>query len=297
MTIKKGTKVKFSESAKHLKSYDADAVGVVKVTNSGKVKVLFEYGDNRPQKAVWLTLKMLERYRGSKHPTNEEKQITLQPGDWCGDELTEEQYSEVFDCFVNAGALVYEVNSFRYWKNETASAHHVFAGFCHYMDPDSMVRHLTYSQIINATNAKPKKDTVEETEVIEAKPTQKTLDAALCELSTLNEKIAVLTKQRNEVQEYIKQRHAEHGISVEFDTIDQANPELNITDWRDLLPGDVIEVFNVKVHYLTENKYYQVREVDLCDDNQPVKLSKDDDGNECWIDKDLCSCRLICRPS
>lgn len=35
MTIKAGHKVKFAECAKHLKSYDKDAVGVVEYFNFG----------------------------------------------------------------------------------------------------------------------------------------------------------------------------------------------------------------------------------------------------------------------
>lgn len=304
MTIKTNDKVKFSDAAKGLKSYDADAVGVVtheywenSARDGDMFQVTFTYPCGRKQHINNICARNLELM--------EEEQITLQPGDWCGNELTEEQYSEVFDCFVNAGASVYEdkdYDEFKGYKNIVWTDGD--SDTLHSADPDTSpfcLRQLTYSQITNATNAKPKEDAVKEPEVIETKPAQKLLDAALCELSMLNEQIAALTKQRNEVQEYIKQRNAAHGVSVEFGVEVEEKKELNITNWRDLLPGDVIQFLSVHNDdcdgNITAAREYAVSKIDLVDIDQPIRVTNDK-GRDWYPEKETqATWRFISRPS
>lgn len=303
MTIKTNDKVKFSDAAKHPKSYDADALGVVKGRMAGNLHVVWTLNNGSTFVTNNIGIKNLELMSESLRHLQEE-QVTLQPGDWCCDDLTEEQYSQVFDCFVNAGALIDEEKRFQSylelynlgWCDDEKSTYHAADTDSYWGDG----RKLTYSQIINATNAKPKGSRVKEPEVTESKPAQRLLDAALCELSMLNEQITALTKQRNEVQEYIKQRNAAHGVSVEFGVEVEEKKELNITNWRDLLPGDVIEITKSDGDdHVTVGQDYTVCEVEPKDYllNRTVQIGVDDYGQCTWLNDDYTTWRFISRPS
>lgn len=276
MTIKTNDKVKFSDAAKGLKSYDADAVGVVTLSGDDKATVVFTKS-TRTKKTITLGLKHIELI--------EEEKITLQPGDFCNVEDMEFNTKRAIkDAFASAsfGEGEWEEQSEAVWTwmgvhPESKSIFFYDGEDCE----DLNERQLTYSQIINATNAKPKENAVKEPEATESKPAQKPLDAALCELTTLNKQIAALTKQRDDAQEYIKQRNAAHGVSVEFGVAEPEKSKLNITDWRDLLPGDVIEVVKTDDKCFTVGAKYEVELVDSPSSasNYPIDIVEDDEGD------------------
>ncbi len=161
MKIKTNDKVKFADCAKHLKSYDAGAVGVVmKVWDgqaSGKVLVSVAWvrEDDSTFNTTNINVKNLELIS-----VELEQPITLQPGDYCeASHLSSDQCRVVFDAFENAG-----------FPNGESRYIHTFSGHFKYvgctMDGQvvftdetfrrTLTRQLTYSQIVNATNAKPK---------------------------------------------------------------------------------------------------------------------------------------------
>ena len=92
MTIKTGHKVKFADCAKHLKSYDKDAVGKVYKMYGSIASVEWDNGTKTKQ----LNIKNLTRYRGSQYKESK-KQVSEKDGwiKWEGGK-----------CPVERGALV-----------------------------------------------------------------------------------------------------------------------------------------------------------------------------------------------
>jgi hypothetical protein len=225
MKIKRGTKVKFSDAAEHLKSYDADAVGVVTT-------------------GIIFTI--------------------CKPHNRCGVKFTYPCGRTKYISDIGTGNL----------------------------------DRVEQQQVTLKDNAKPK----EESRVNESTE-RKTLYSALAEVSVLNEQIATLTKQRDEAQEYIVTRNAEHGVRVDFGVAVVGQPEqkiLNITDWRDLMPGDVIETASTEYDtYLTNGRQYIVAEVESNDyvGYLTIRIIADDNGDSVWLNNRFVDWKFISRPS
>lgn len=114
MTIKAGHKVKFADCAKHLKSYDEDAVGVVERNtiyggreDKNNVKVKFTYPDGRELVMPSVNKSNLIRYRGSEYEAVKAKEIADKDGwiKWEGGEcpvargtLVDVKYRELTEC-------------------------------------------------------------------------------------------------------------------------------------------------------------------------------------------------------
>jgi|5_EtaG_2_1085323.scaffolds.fasta_scaffold12248_2 hypothetical protein len=86
------------------------------------------------------------------------KQITLRPGDFFIGKLTELEYDNVYDAFVNAGAAIHAPYSQRSYKTFSIYGVLQWNSICGEIlqicpENDPFQNRLTYEQIINATNS------------------------------------------------------------------------------------------------------------------------------------------------
>ena len=115
-----------------------------------------------------------------------------------------------------------------------------------------------------------------------------TIDQAVKELSEARERVA-------ELEKFIADNMAESGITVSFDS-DTQSSELNITDWRDLKPGDVI-MFSGSDEVENDAEYVVVEiENEDYDYKRPIAIERHDDNDEPWPDCYNATWRFIRRP-
>lgn len=318
--MKKGNKVQFAEYASKLKSYDAGAVGVVRrtwrmgVNNPDLCHVEWAKEDGSIFHTTGISDKNLVRFKGSKKPAVVEELVELQKGDGIlRGSVTSCQRKKIADAFVNAGAEA--TDSYPYPSDNNQGCYLIWdasdnktyglAGI------NKVSRQLTYNQIINATNAKPK-PVLEELPMIETEdkacryeqrtagqpkvgvvePMQSSLEDCLLELS----QIAV---RKVELEKLITDKMSSHGASVSFGEVELTGQlveqVLDVTEIRDLKLGDVIQIArdNSVMVGLTIGDLYKVTDTFYGDTYFAVK---NDAGRSQNVFGDVTKWRFISRP-
>ncbi len=86
---------------------------------------------------------------------------------------------------------------------------------------------------------------------------------------------------------FIEQGVSGAGLSIAADEAHSQSEQLDITGWRDLKAGDVIEITNVDdddLDFLSKGKTYTVHKIDEDDENMPVRITWDDKGDTHWLE-------------
>lgn len=219
MTIKAGYKVKFADCAKHLKSYDKGAVGVVErkaiyggCEEKNNVKVKFTYPDGRELTLPSIGKSNLTRYRGSEYEAVKTKEAADKDGwiKWEGGE-----------CPVERGVLVdvvcHEGNEISSYESSDLIWKHGLAGV------DNIIGYRLHSPA------------ADNTENAQQENTMTTLHDWVHELESIN-------TRGQELRELIADEVAKCGGSVEWGGDVREAESSEQMDWRDLKEGDRIVI-------------------------------------------------------
>lgn len=222
MTIKAGHKVQFADCAKHLKSYDKDAVGVVEYFNVGNsCCVKWTLSNGKTHKTTNINTKNLTRFRGTQYKEANRNEADSEGWiKWEGGE-----------CPVDNGTMV----DIRLRDSETLTHISDTCEWDHIYAQDDIIAYRLH----NPTDSDDNKETKQETEEMT------TLHDWVHELGSINERAI-------ELRELITKEVQKCGGSVEWDESPADTNSTKVTTWRDIsaahnvvFTGNVSDYINV----------------------------------------------------